>query len=127
MIITKSLSYPEIKRNFKKNSKIGIVSCNACAKMCQTGGELKMEEIGLKLKKDGFNVIDSDLIGVACDFNQLKKGELHGDTTLVLACDSAVYNLRKLFPKRKIVPALKTLGIGAYDHKGHIFLVKKFK
>ena len=127
MIITKSKSYREIKKKLKKSDKIGIISCNACARMCDTGGEKKMDELAEKLKKQGFNVVDRDLIGIACDFDQLKKDELKGKTNIVLACDSGVYNLKKLFPKKKIIPALNTIGIGAYDHKGHITLVKKVK
>jgi len=94
--------------------------------MCEAGGEKVMDELAKKLKRDGFNVVDKDLIGVACDFDQLKKDELHGDATIVLACDSGVYNLKKLFPKRKIIASSNTLGLGAYDHKGNIKLVRKF-
>ena len=125
MIITKSVSYNKLKFQLKKSDKIGIVSCNSCARMCDTGGKKKMEEISQKLRKDGFDVVDNDLIGIACDFDQLKKDELKGDTNIVLACDSGVYNLKKLFPKHKIIPGSITLGIGAYDHKGNITLVKK--
>lgn len=127
MIITKSINYSEIKKKLKKSDKIGIVSCNACARFCNTGGELKMEELSSKLKKDGFNVFDSDLIGVACDMDQLKKEKLKGNVNIVLACDSGVYNLKKLFPKHKIIPGTKTLGIGAYNHKGQITLVRRVK
>ena len=126
MIITKLKPYARIKSQLKKTDKIGIVSCNTCARMCETGGEKVMKELALKLKKDGFNVVDMDLIGFACDFDQLKKNELKGDITIVLACDSGVYNLRKLFSKRKIIDALNTIGLGAYDHKGNISLVRKF-
>lgn len=126
MIVTESLSYAKIKKQLKKKDKIGIVSCNSCARMCNTGGEAKMKELSEKLTKDGFNVVDTDLIGIACDYDQLKKDELHGNVTIVLACDSGVYNLKKLFPKRKIISALKTIGLGAFDEKGHIEVVKKF-
>jgi len=44
-----------------------------------------------------------------------------------LACDAGVYNLKKLFPKHKIIAALETLGVGAFDNKGKITLVKRFK
>jgi hypothetical protein len=125
MIITKSVPYSEIKKQLSKKDKIGIVACNACAKMCKTGGDFGMQKLVSQLKKDGFNVVDQDIIGVACDFDQLKKDELQGDVTIVLACDSGMYNLEKLFPKRRIITGTKTIGIGAYDHKGNITLVKK--
>jgi len=52
---------------------------------------------------------------------------LHGNVTIVLACDAGVYNLKKLFPKRKIIPALDTIGLGAYDEKGDLNLVRRFE
>jgi len=127
MIVTKQKPYGLVKPKLKKSDKIGIVSCNACARMCETGGEKAMKELAAKLKKDGFTIVDTDLIGVACDFDQLKKEELNGDVTIVLACDAGAYNLYKLFPKRKIIPALDTIGLAAWDEKGNITLVKKFK
>lgn len=126
MIITKKRSYSSIKKDLKKSDRIGIVSCNSCARMCETGGMKEMKNFFGRLKKDGYHVVDMDLIGIACDFDQLKKDELKGDVMLVLACDSGVYNLKKLFPRKKIIPCLETIGLGAYDHKGNIRLVKAF-
>ncbi len=34
--------------------KVGIVSCNSCARACETGGKEKMEELAQRLKQDGF-------------------------------------------------------------------------
>ena len=127
MIITELKPYGLIKAKLNKKEKIGIVSCNACAKMCETGGKKAMKELALRLRKDGYNVIDTDLIGRACDFGSLKAGQLHGKTIIVLACDAGVYNLRKLFPKRKIIAGLDTVGLGAFDKKGNLNLVRRFK
>jgi len=124
MIITKKRNYKAIKKELKKSDRIGILSCNACARICGTGGEKELKKIYGKLKKDGYNVVDMDLIGVPCDYSQLQKKELHGDVQVVLACDAGIYNLRKLFPKHKIISTNKTLGIGAHDGK-KLFLVKK--
>jgi len=66
-------------------------------------------------------------VGIKWLCPELKKDELNGNVTIALACDSGVYNLKKLFPKRKIISALNTIGIGAYDHKGKINLVRKVK
>ena len=127
MIVTEKKPYSLVKSQLKKSDKIGVVSCNACAKMCKTGGDKGMVELISKLKKDNFNVVDSDLIGVACDFDLLKKDELKGGVTIVLSCDSGVYNLKKLFPNKKIISGLNTIGLGSYDHKGNIRVVRKFK
>jgi len=127
MIITKTLPYSEIKKQLKKSDKIGIISCNACARVCGTGGEKPMQELAKKLKKDGFNIVDMDLIGIPCDFNQLQKSQLHGNVQIVMACDAGVYNLKKLFPKNKIIGSNKTLGIGAHQGEKKITLVKKVR
>jgi hypothetical protein len=95
--------------------------------MCETGGLKKMQELAERLKKDGYIVVDTDLIGMACDFDQLKKDQLHGNVNIVLACQAGVYNLKKIFPNHKIITALDTVGLGAWDMKGNINLVKKFK
>jgi len=126
MIITELKPYGMIKAELEKNDKIGIVSCNACPRICETGGEPTMKELAERLKKDGYNVVDKDLIGRACDYDQLKAPEIHGNVTIVLACDAGLYNLKKLFPKRKIIAALDTIGLGAYDEKGNLHLVRKF-
>lgn len=126
MIITKAKSYKEIVKELRKSDKIGVISCNACVRACGTGGENILKRFSSKLKKDGYNVVDVDLIGIPCDRSQLQKNQLHGDTQIVLACDAGVYNLKKLFPKNKIIGALETVGLGAKDSRGKPILVKKF-
>ncbi len=127
MIITKALPYKKIKNQLKKSDEIGIISCNACARICKTGGEIAMKKLSKRLKKDRFNIVDMDLIGAPCDFSQLNKSQLHGNVQIVLACDAGIYNLKRIFPKHKIIPALKTLGLGTFDHKGHIHLVRRIR
>lgn len=128
MVITESKPYGMLKPLLKKSDKIGIVACNACANLCGGGGEEGMKILAKKLKKDGFNVVDQDVVGKPCYFEELKlkKNELHGDVTIVLACDAGVFHLKKLFPKRKIIAGLDTIGIGSFDKEGNITLVRKF-
>ncbi|OQX71714.1 hypothetical protein B6D52_00340 [Candidatus Parcubacteria bacterium 4484_255] len=129
MIITESKLYGIIRSQLKKSDKIGIVSCNSCARICGTGGQEGMDRLAEKLKKDGFNVVDTDLIGRPCAYGELelKKEELYGDTTIVLACDAGVYLLKKLFPGRKIISGLDSIGVGTWDKEGNLTLVRKFE
>ena len=127
MIITKSESYEKVKSQLKKSDKIGIISCNACANLCGTGGEKVMKKLADKLKKDGFTIVDMDLIGTPCNYDLLNKSQLHGNVQVLLACDAGVYNLKKLFPKHKIISATKTIGIGAHEGGKKITLVRKVK
>lgn len=127
MIVTKSRPYHEIKKELKKSDSIGIISCNACARMCGTGGEKVIEKLAEQLKKDGFNIVDTDLIGTPCDINQLQKNQLHGNVQIVLACDAGNYSLKKIFPKHKIISGTITLGIGANQGGKNITLVRKVK
>jgi len=124
MILTKLIPYNKIKNQLNKKDNIGIVSCNSCARMWGTGGEKEMRILTEKLKKESYNIVDMDLIGAPCMINQLKKDELHGDTTIVLACISGVYNLKKLFPKKKIIAALETIGLAAVDKNNKPKLIK---
>lgn len=126
MIITKAKSYQEIKSRLKKKDKIGIVSCNMCARICGTGGIEAMQKLKRKLEKDSFQVVDLDLIGTPCNFSQLEAVTLRGDVTIVLACEAGLHNLKKAFPKKKLIPGLNLVGLGAVDKSGKLVLVKKF-
>lgn len=126
MIVTKKREYSRIKKELRKSDKIGIISCNACARFCGTGGEKEMKKLATKLKKDGYNIVDMDLIGTPCNQDQLNKSQLHGNVQIVLACEAGDYNLKKIFPKHKIISGTKTLGIGATQNNcKKIVLVSK--
>ncbi len=126
MVITESRPYGVIKAQLKKSDKIGIVTCNTCTRVCETGGEKEMNELAKRLKEDGFNVVDTDVIPVACNIDQARKPKYEGDILIVLACEAGAYSLKKLFPNKKIIDAVNTIGISARDEEGNIFIVKKF-
>ncbi len=126
MIVTSCKPYGVIRGMLKKWKKIGIVSCNSCARACETGGKEKMEELAERLKKDGFEVVDTELVPMACNIDSVKKPEYHADYLVALACDSGVCTLQSLFPTKVVVPALDTIGLGARDLQGNIFIMRKF-
>ena len=126
MIVTYSKPYGLIKGTLKKWKKIGVVSCNSCARASETGGKEKMDELATRLKQDGYEVVDTELLPMACNIEAAKKPEYKGDILVVLACDSGVCALQTLFQSKIVVPALDTIGIGARDAQGNIFLMRKF-
>ncbi len=126
MIVTSIKPYGIIKGMLKKWKKFGIISCNSCARACETGGRKIMEELGERLKNDGYDVVDMNLVPMACNVDLVKKPEYEGDVLVILACDSGVFTYQTLFPSKTIVPALNSHGLGARDSQGNIFLMTKF-
>lgn len=126
MIVTNSKPYGVVRGLLKKWKTIGIVSCNSCARACETGGKEKMDELAERLKKDGFEVLDTELVPMACNIDLVKKPDYQADMLVVLACDSGVCTTQSLFPTKMVVPALDTIGLGARDRQGNIFVLKKF-
>ena len=126
MIVTSCKPYGVVRGMLRKWKKIGIVSCNSCARACETGGKEKMEELAARLKQDGFDVVETELIPMACNIDAVKKPEYQADYLVALACVSGACTLQSLFPDKIVVPALDTIGLGARDMEGNIFLMKKF-
>jgi ferredoxin len=125
MIVTESKPYGVIKGQLKKWKKIGIVACNSCARVCETGGKLKMEEMAERLKQDGFNVVDVQLVPMACAIDIVKKPNYQADMLVSMACDAGLCTLQLLFPTKDVITANDTVGIGARDAQGNIFIMKK--
>ena len=126
MIVTNSKPYGVLKGMLKKWKKIGIVSCNSCARACETGGREKMEEVAERLKNDGYEVVDTELVPMACNIDLVKKPDYKADMLIVLACDCGVCTVQSLFPNKLVVSANDTIGLGARDRTGNIFIMKKF-
>ena len=126
MIITCSYPYGIIVGMLKKWKKIGIVACNSCARACETGGKQSLETLAERLRNDGFDVVEEHIVPMACNVDLAKKPEYKANVLIMLACDSAVNTFQELFPKRSIIPGLVTLGIGAREGKGGLFITKKF-
>lgn len=117
-----------IKAELKKDDKISIIACNMCARMCGTGGKEGLEEIKEKLKKAEYNIVDEFLLAPVCDRGALKKiTKPKGNVIVVLACDSGASSVKELFKNKKAIIALNTHGLGAFDEKGNIFMIREFK
>ena len=125
MIVTSMKSYGVIRSSLRKWKKIGLISCNSCARLCETGGQMRLDELSERLKRDGFNVVGCDLVPMVCNIDAVKRRSYDGDYLVILACDSGVFTVQSLFPNKIVVPALDTKGLGARDSQGNIFLMKK--
>jgi hypothetical protein len=126
VIVTNSKPYGVIRGMLKKWKTVGIVSCNSCARVCETGGKEKMDELAARLKADGFQVVDTELVPLACNLDAVKRPDYKADYLVVLACDSGAFTLQSLFPDKIVVPALDTVGLGARDGQGDIYIMKRF-
>jgi hypothetical protein len=127
LIITSRKPYGIIKGRLRKWKKIGIIACNSCARACETGGRDRMEEIAKRLKEDGFEVVQTDLIPMACNVDLVKRPDYEASDLVILACDAAVFTFQTVFPSKKIISANNTIGFGARDGQGNIFLMKRFQ
>ena len=104
MIVTSSKPYGVIRGMLRKWRKNEIISCNSCARACETGGRKKMEELAERLKKDGYKIVDTNLVPMACNIDLVKKPDYEGDVLVILACDAGVYTYQALFPFKQIFP-----------------------
>jgi hypothetical protein len=62
-----------------------------------------MEEIAERLKVDGYDVVDTALIPMACNLDLAKKPQLNSDILVVYACDSGVYTFATFYPQKKLL------------------------
>lgn len=126
MIITESKPIDVLKTMLDKQKRTGIVACNSHAAICNTGGRKRLVEMAERLKKDGYNVVQTDLISMPCSIDFVVDG-IDVDEFLILGCDAAVKSFQMLFPSKKVVPGLETIGLGARDAQGRIIVLKDFR
>lgn len=86
-----------------------------------------MEELAERLKKDGYNVVNAAVVPMACNIDLVKRPNISdADILVVLACDCGVNTVQEIFSNKKIVAANDTIGIGARDGRGNLYLMVKF-
>jgi hypothetical protein len=112
MIFTKALPYQEIKEHLDKNDLITIIGCESCVRTSGSGGEAKMKELALKLRKDGYHVIDGFMVPSACTPKVLyaKLGK-NINTIISLACSAGTANMQRCFANYKIVETTVDIGL----------------
>jgi ferredoxin len=123
----RSVSYDELKSQISKDDKIAIISCNGCVTACGIGGKEKLKILSRMLEADGYNVLGTDLISIACTVtlvqkhrkNPTKKDMYHDANVIIpLICENGLMAVEGVFADKKIVKIAKTLGTGNSTMKG---------
>ena len=133
MIITEKKPFGLIKAalNNVRARKILIVSCDMCARICETGGSKGAIELKERLEKEGYKVDKILIFGPLCNERIVKSfladKKIESDTIIVLACDAGAFCIKKLFPKKNIINALDTKALGVTGENGEIYAIRNFE
>jgi hypothetical protein len=126
MIFSKIESYEEIvKKLDKKEDKIAIISCNTCARTCGNGGLNKLNELGFRLIRDGYNVSDEAVVLYACSEPILRESKLNieANTIIVLSCSAGWSCFTRNYPDKKVLKVTEDIGLVITDTDREIFKV----
>ncbi len=126
MIFAKIEPYEEIiKKLDKKEDKIAIISCNTCARTCGNGGLNKLNELGLRLIRDGYYVTDEAIVLYACSEPMLREAklDLEANTIIVLSCSAGWSCFKRNFPDKKVLKVTEDIGLVLTDTDKEIFKV----
>ena len=128
MIFSKVLPYKDIVKFLsKKESKIAIISCNGCARICGSGGLSKAEELGFRLIRDGYKVMDEVVVLYACSEPSLwelkRKIKMNPEvnTLISLACSAGWSCITRNFPNKKVINATEDVGLMVIDTEKGLF------
>jgi uncharacterized protein YjhX (UPF0386 family) len=126
MIFAKIEPYEEIiKKLDKKEDKIAIISCNTCARTCGNGGLNRLNELGLRLIRDGYYVTDEAVVLYACSEPMLREAklDLEANTIIVLSCSAGWSCFTRNFPDKKVLKVTEDIGLVLTDMDKEIFKV----
>jgi ferredoxin len=121
--ITQQKSSEEIISTLGSARKVALVGCGTCPTMAETGGLNEVNEMAARLGEEGFEVVSSTVIPVACEPLPLEgRGEFvallpDAEAVLVLACSLGVRMVAD-YTGLPVLPALNTLFIGREAEPG---------
>ena len=126
MIFSKIESYEDIiKKLDKKDDNIAIISCNSCARTCGNGGINKLNELGFRLIRDGYNVSEEAVVLYACSEPILRESKLNleANTIIVLSCSAGWSCFTRNYPDKKVLQVTEDIGLVITDADREIFKV----
>jgi len=122
--ITEQKQLEDLLARLEGLRRIFIVGCGNCATVCQTGGEVEIEEMRKHLEEAGKEIVGSAIPDSTCE-TLLTKRELRRhhdavaktDAFLVLACGSGAQALASVVDQ-PVIPGCNTLFIGVTPRAG---------
>lgn len=128
--VTQARDIKEIERQLSRADRIAIISCNTCVRFCGTGGADKLDELGHRLRIDGFSITDQILVTAACVRDYIERSRLSSGITkaIALTCDGGWASIKQALPNVEVIKANETLGIMIVSpSKGVVKLMKTYK
>lgn len=125
MIFTKALSYKEIINNIDKEQDIiSLVGCETCVRVAGVGGEDKVRTLALKLKEDGYNVLDGYMIPACCTPKvYFAKMDPRVTTVISVACNAGTNNLKRFYGHLKVIDVAQDIGLMVDNTDDHILQI----
>ena len=122
MIFSRVLPYEDIVKHLnKQDSKIAIISCNGCARICGSGGLRGANKLRFRLIRDDYKATDVIVVLYACSEPSLRelkrKVKLDSDVNVIisLACSAGWACITRAFPGKKVINATEDVGLMVID------------
>jgi len=117
MIFTKALSYKEITKTLDKDTDvIAIVGCETCVRVAGVGGVDKLRELALKLRADGYHVLEGHLVPEACTPKIFfAKIDMKVTALISLSCNAGTTNFARNYANLKVIETVEDIGLMVSD------------
>jgi hypothetical protein len=135
-VTARRYTYEDLKTKLMPEERILILSCDSCARLNNgLGGEEGVRKLSKKLMDDGFDVVNYELLNVACSpdelkgrLNDMKVRELFegADVIIPLSCSAGIERVKESMPKLRILRVTETLGLGTYSPETGVHLTEPF-
>ncbi len=111
--ITEMKKFEDVISHLKPNEKVALLTCNTCTRMYNTGGLEVLDEYAKKLESQSFKVTDRVVLTAACFEDYIRSASITKSSTsaIILSCDSGYGTIKRNLPDKKVICALKTLGV----------------
>jgi len=124
IVVLRSMDYDQLKEHIVEADRIVLWSCNDCTKYSNLGGRENLDALAKALKKDGYNIIHQEIIGVGCQPPLIRTRSRHPATKeifeeatvlIVLACTDGFLKTKRVFKKMRVIQVGESVGLGVYS------------